>query len=366
MALRISNTEKALIRQLNKKAQQKSNRLFKTYGVKKMKFNTMQVKDFKTRKQLNEYKQAINTYLKRATHRYTRGGLVAKGTKQYFYPIPTEELWEVRRLINKRNQAIARWNKRFETMNIDIKGKKQDETFKQIMASKTASRSQGLNFKYATYQKLKLDTSQISSRKTLRRFKYAVKNFQSKPSINRKQQIAFNNYLQALYNTFGSNARPLINVLKNLSVDEFMAFFESDEFAEFYDVYDISQANELLSNLAQHFLNFIDQNNINIDDNDQYILEQTLNLDSQRILMEYGKGEYGGTRVYLPHGTGEVDRYNTKTKTTYYIDLTPEESEMYEASGRDINTLYMIVGEANIQTRKKQLTTAKNVIRERK
>lgn len=358
MALRLLDKEKGLIRQLNRRAQQKGYRLYRNYGLARLKFKTKPVSKFTTRKEVNQYKQDINNYLRRSTHNYVRGGLITrKGksnmTKQYYYPIPRTELWEIRRLIKERNKKVKEWNKRFESTKIDIKGKKQDETLGQKIKSETAGRNKGLGGKGVLFKELKLDTSLITSKKKLNRFKYGITHFQSKQSIQRKNEIAFNNYLQALYNTFGSNARPLVNVLNDLTTDEFIAFFKSDEFAEFYDVYDIAQAKQLLTNLGQHFLNFIDQNNIEIDDVDRDLLESSFNLTSRRIILEYGKGEYGGTRVFLPH----IENVSTtKDRTTYYIDLTPEESEIYEASGRDINTLYNIVG-GNINARKKQLST---------
>ena len=352
MALRISEKERQAIRNLNKRAQRKSNRLFNTYGIKKMKFKTIQVKDFKTRQQVNQYKKDIEWYLRPATHRYVRGGLVSQTGNRYYFPIPREEVWEINQILRKRNRFVKRFKTKYGETPVDVKGKRQDATLNYLFAQRTAYKNKSMNFRYSVYKEMTFNPKMISTRKTLNRFKYAIKNYQSKKGIGNKQKQAFNNYLDALYNTFGSNARPLVEALEKLTTEQFIAFFESDTFADFYYVYDIAQANNLLQNMAQHYINFIDKENIKIDEELRFILESTLNLDSQHIMAQYGKGSLGGVRVsynkFSNHSAG---------LTTYYVDLTPEEAEEYYLYGGDINALINILGsEEAIKQREKVLS----------
>lgn len=341
MALRISRKENEEIKRLNVRARRKSNRLYKTYGIKKMTFTTLKPTDFTSRQELNKYKQDINTYLKRTTHRYVKGGLVTKTGNLYYYPIPISDAWEIRRILRKRNQAVKKFRKKYDRTPYDIRGKTEKYETLGTKINSYSVTNKGLNFRYVAYNPIKFQPSEIHSKKTLDLFKYSIKTYQSKSGLQKKQKQAQENYIQALYNTFGNNARPLMNVLEQLSVDEFIGFFESDEFVEFYDVYDIAMATKVLQNLSQHFLNYINAQNIKIDDVDVFLLERTFNLSSTDILREYGQGALGGTRVLVPQ----------EGRTTYYVDLDPEEYNEY-LMGKKLTDI------VDIEKRKHVLTTS--------
>ena len=265
-------------------------------------------------------------------------------------------------MLRRRNKAIDRFNRKFGNVTVDVRGRKQDFTLKTLIAQRTDYNKATMNTKYSSYKKMKFDPKLITSKKSYQRFKYGSHHYQSVKGIKRKQKIAFENYLTALYNTFGSNARPIINALENLTLEEFIAFFESDTFVDFGYVYDVTQANQILQGLAQHFLNFVQEQNIEIEDVDKMILESTLNLDSQAILAKYNQGAYGGERIIFEEKTPDG---RTK-QSSYYVDLTPEESEIYRTYGQNLAMLYEILTPEEFNRRKKVLFTRHYTIKGKK
>ena len=345
MALRISKKEMEELQNLITKAKRKYNRLKRTYGL----INTFKFIDLPkiiTRSELNTYKRQLKRYLLRTTHHYKKGGTYISYRpstmgKLYYYPIPMEDVREIRKLIKERNDSIKRQQERFKRVSYEVKAEKQDITLNDRMRSIVNPNFKKLGAKYGSYFPIKFQPANISSDKSLKRFKYALKQFQTHKSIAKKQHQAKVNYINALANTFGNAALPLIELIEELTDEQFIEFFESEDYAEFGYIYDPELASEVINYLTEHFIHYIDEQNIELDKRKVDTAIFVSELDSSILLSEYNKGSLGGQRI-----TFKMNKNNAKTR--YYIDLTEEEYQQY-LGGKSVTEF------SNFEERKKQL-----------
>lgn len=345
MALRITKKDIATIKDLNTRAKRKASRLSRTYGLRGV-FTIRNLSSFTTRKELNAYKKSINNFLLRTTHHYRKGGTYISYRKSdygnvYHYPIPMEDVKEITKLIKRRNKYVEKQRKRFESVTYDVKGKKQDITLNDRFRSTVNPNFKKLGATKGSYFPIKFQPQNISSKESLKRLKYALKNFQTPESMSKKQHQTKLNYIEALINTFGGTAMPLVNLIEELTDKQFIEFFESEDYAGFGYIYDPALALEVIKYLTTHLLNYINETKMNVDKHLLDVAEFASELDSSIILSNYSTGSLGGQRVLFGGRDG-------KRKTTWYIDLTPEEYEEY-LRGKSVTEF------KNFETRKKQL-----------
>lgn len=345
MALRITKKDIATIKELNTRARRKTNRLSRTYGLRGV-FTIRNLASFTTRKELNEYKKSINKFLLRTTHHYRKGGTYISYRKSdygnvYHYPIPMSDVKEINQLIKKRNQYVDAQRKRFERVTYDVKGKKQDITLNDRFRSIVNPNFKKLGATKGSYFPIKFQPQNISSRPALQRFKFALKNFQSPENLLKKQHQAKLNYIEALANTFGGASMPIINILEEMTDQEFIEFFESEDFAEFGYIYDPELAGEVIQYLTRHLLNYLNETKTNVDGHLLDVAEFASEMDSSILLSQHNIGSLGGQRIMLGGRDG-------KRKTTWYIDLNPDEYEEY-LRGKSVTDF------ENFETRRKQL-----------
>ena len=345
MALRITKKDIATIKELNTRAKRKASRLSRTYGLRGV-FTIRNLASFTTRKELNAYKKSINNFLLRTTHHYRKGGTYISYRKGdygnvYHYPIPMSDVKEINDLIRRRNRYVENQRKRFERVTYDVKGKKQDITLNDRFRTIVNPNFKKLGATKGSYFPIKFQPQNISSRQALVRFKYALKNFQTPESITKKQHQAKLNYIEALANTFGGGAMPIINILEQMTDREFIEFFESEDFAEFGYIYDPELASEVIQYLTKHLVNYLSETKTHVSENAIDVAEFASEMDSSILLAQHNVGSLGGQRVMFGGRDG-------KRKTTWYIDLNPEEYEEY-LRGKSVTDF------ENFETRRKQL-----------
>lgn len=348
MALRITKKDIATIKDLNTRAKRKASRLSRTYGLRGI-FTIRNITSFTTRKELNEYKKSINKFLLRTTHHYRRGGTYISYRKSdygnvYYYPIPMSDVKEINKLIKKRNEFVERQRKRFERVTYDVKGKKQDITLNDRFRTIVNPNFKKLGATKGSYFPIKFQPQNISSRNALTRFKYSLKNFQTPESLSKKQHQAKLNYIEALANTFGGSAMPIINIIEQMTDQEFIEFFESEDYGEFGYIYDPELASEVIHYLTKHLLNYLEETKTNVTQHSIDVAEFASEMDSSILLSQYNIGSLGGQRILF----GGKENKNGKRSTTWYIDLNPEEYEEY-LRGKSVTDF------ENFETRKKQL-----------
>ena len=345
MALRITKKDIATIKELNTRAKRKASRLSRTYGLRGV-FTIRNLSSFTTRKELNAYKKSINNFLLRTTHHYRKGGTYISYRKSdygnvYHYPIPMSDVKEITKLIKKRNEFVNKQRKRFESVTYDVKGKKQDITLNDRFRTVVNPNFKKLGATKGSYFPIKFQPQNISSRGALNRFKFALKNFQTPESISRKQHQAKLNYIEALSNTFGSSAMPIINIIDQMTDQEFIEFFESEDFAEFGYIYDPELATEVIQYLTKHLLNYLSETKTSVSEHSIDVAEFASEMDSSILLAQHNIGSLGGQRIMFSSREG-------KRKTTWYIDLNPEEYEEY-LRGKSVTDF------ENFEERRKQL-----------
>lgn len=318
MALRINKKEKQLIYSKNASIRRKQERLKKEFNVH-AKFKLKNPKDFKTRAELNAYKQDAKVFLLRGTHAYVKGGVVSryfseKGIEVPF-AIPKDEYLQIKRIINKRNKYVKNQSKMFIKVKYSVRGKKTiTRLYTRVLQSYKPE--QRLLYKYSSYKPLHFNTEYITSKGTWKKFQYAIKKFQSKESIAKKQLTMKENYMKSLRNTFGSYSEELNNLINKLSVNEFITYYESEQFADFTYIYDEKEALNVIRYLTQHLANFVDQvKPAGVSDIDVEKALEFVNKDNEYIMSEYNKGALGGMRIRLD--------------TNKYIDLTTDEAIQY-------------------------------------
>lgn len=325
MSLRISKKERRKLYQKNASVRRKQKRLLSEYNVN-AKFQTRKPSSFTTRAELNAYKKSQELFLKRTTHQYVRG----TGTRVQYQknkmivsklPIPQAEYTKIRKLVDERNRSIEKQLSKINFKSMEVKGRiiHGSSVYKQIFSVRPPKNK--LNFKYSQYHKLKIDKSYFTSSSEWKKFKYGIEHFQNKKSIRERQMIMKENYEEALSNTFGKNADPLIELIDKLSIDDFMVYYESESFSDFGYIYDPNLANEVLKYLTLHMANYYNElhpTGITDTDINQALMFCDL-LSEESITEEYGKGKLGGVRKIFKR-RGENGRLYT-----VYIDLTPDE-----------------------------------------
>lgn len=319
MALRITKNEKKWLYSHNASATRKKNRLKSTYNIN-VKFKVKKPSEFTSRAELNTYKRNLKVFLLRNTHAYVKGGIVSryfseKGIEVPF-AIPKSEYVEIQRILKRRNIRTRRQARLFKKAQYSVKGKPQ--------STKLATRVIGsyipqgkLVYNYSSYRPLKLRPEYITSKGTWAKFSYAVKKYQSARSLYEKQKQMQKNYIKALQNTFGRSSDALVELISKLSVDEFVTYFESEEFSDFTYIYDEVEALNVVRYMTEHMINFVrDVKPVNITDVD--VLEARdyyQGLSETAIIYDYGRGELKGERIYIDNN--------------HYIDLDPNEVVQY-------------------------------------
>lgn len=325
MALRISKKEKKWLYQKNASANRKAKRLATEFNIQNT-FKTIRPSSFRTRKELNDYKKSLSTFLKRSTHKYVSGtGTYVKyiGNKEIIArtAIPQKEFTEIRKIVNRRNERVRRQVALFKYKSYEVKGVtiKGSSTYGQIFSLRPPKHE--LQFKYSQYHKIDIDKSYFTSERAWKKFAYGVKKYQTPLSILERQLIMKKNYIEALHNTFGKNADLLTELVDKLSIDDFMTFYESERFSDFDYIYDEVLRDEVLKYMTEHMVNYVKElKPRGITDRDVYeALEYVNSLTEEAITEEYNKGKLGGKRIKF-----KVKGENGQTYWNY-IDLSPTE-----------------------------------------
>ena len=359
MALRISKREREEISKLNIRAKRKANRLYKVYGLKQT-FRVKSLDSFKTRQEFNAYKSNINHFLLRTTHHYYRGGTYLQSHrksdsgKTFYVPLPVEKDKYARKLINQFNRDVVdKTRSMFDKINKYSPKGKLPQTLGGALKNRANPNLFGLGKKYSSYYHIIYDRKKLTSLESLDTLIGVMERFNSPEAINNKRRIAHENYMQALVNVFGSKALPAINILENLTDDEFIGFFESNDYIQFDYIYDENLAAQTIRNIYQHLLNYVIEQNIYMDNETLMSGAKIIKESDTELLSEHNLGSLGGQRIKL-------NTYNAtnETMSTSYIDLTPEEYEEYLKS-------YDITKITNYEKRIKNYRTRKISIPEK-
>lgn len=329
MSLRISKKEREEINKLNIRAKRKATRLYKTYGL----INTFKIKkipEFTTRKEFNTYKHNLNKFLLRTSFHFVKGGTYFSQRKSdfgksFYYPIEMEQVKKWRKILRKRNAYINKILKSMEHTPYYVGKQNMGYSTRFVFNNRVNPNRYGrLNERYSSFFPVTFQPKNISSKQSEANFDYAIRKFQNKENILKKQLTFKENTIQALLNTFGRSALPIIEILEDMDITNFINFYESNPDLDIGYIYDIVQANNVLKAYAEHLLNYTKDKKYQVDSKSQQKLELMLELDSNILLQDYNVGSKGGQRIIFKKLSDKVNRV-----LTYYVDLTPEEYENY-------------------------------------
>ena len=329
MALRISKREREEITKLNIRAKRKANRLYKVYGLKQT-FRVKSLDSFKTRQEFNAYKSSINHFLLRTTHHYYRGGTYLQSHRKsdsgrtFYVPIPVEKDKYARKITKEYNRRVDKTVAYFNKIDRNTPSGKLPQTLGESLKNRANPNEFGLGRRYSAYYHIEYNRKRLGNIHSIDKYIRTMERFNSEETMNKKKRIAHENYMQALVNVFGSKALPAINILENLTDEEFIGFFESNNYIQFDYIYDENLANSTIRNIYKHLLDYIIQQNIYMDNETLMTGAKLIKESDTELLSDYNIGSLGGQRVKL-------NTYNSTNElaTTSYIDLTPEEYEEY-------------------------------------
>lgn len=358
MALRISRREREEISKLNIRAKRKANRLYKVYGLKQT-FRVKSLDSFKTRQEFNAYKSNINHFLLRTTHHYYRGGTYLQSHRKsdsgrtFYVPIPVEKDKYARKITKEYNRRVDKIREQFNKIYKNTPSGKLPQTLSGALDNRANPNEFGLGKRYSGYYHIEYNRKRLGNIHSIDKYIQTMERFNSEETMNKKKRIAHENYMQALINVFGSKAIPAINILENLTDEEFIGFFESNDYIQFDYIYDENLANSTIRNVYKHLLDYVIQQNIYMDNEVLMTGAKLIKESDTELLSEYNIGSLGGQRIKL-----NTYSATNETMTTSYIDLTPEEYEEYLKS-------YDITKITNYEKRIKHYRTRKISIPEK-
>lgn len=304
--LRITKKERALINSMNARIRKKMKNLKTTFNIDTQ-FEITTPSKFLTRKEVNLYKEQAKKFLSPYTHNYVKLGL-KRGSDYYFY-VTREEYNELKKDIRRQNSYARRLMNKAEKITLqeggDLGYQSVGNFIKQI---RPTIERQGLRSPYAQFFPLRVQKSSIRSREHYDNLVKAVKGFHTSKAYKRINKQAQDNFMTALYNTFGSNAEPLIALLEQLSPTDFISFYESDVLVDFDYIYDISYAREVIRNVANGLVRWFSNSEEYLKakyQKEQFLsdleeVKQIASIDSALILSDYTPH----TRTFVDKRTG--------------------------------------------------------------
>lgn len=261
--LRISKKERQQIYNMNASVRRKIKRLKNTFNIDTH-FDIENPSSFLTRREVNHYKQEVRNFLKKE-HQYVKLGL--NYANDYYFYVTKQEYKEFRKDVERQQRYAREVAKKAAETPLRQGGKKTaSSSLGHILQIRPTIIKQGLRSPYQQMFPLNIKKTNIRSRAQFDELKHAVQAYHNRGHYNRVNILARDNFMTALYNTFGNNAMPLINLLENMNGKEFQNFYESDIFADFDYIYSENDASRILKNISNALEAWLEDNNRKIVD----------------------------------------------------------------------------------------------------
>lgn len=329
--LRITKKERDRINYLNSRIRRKMNKLKTTFNIRAP-FDIITPSKFTSRAELNMYKEQARIYLAPYTHKYIKGGLTINN---YFFPIPYKEYQEIKRELVKHHNYARRMQQKANKITLKVRGKKQVETLGDVI-ERNKSLKHPLGSRRLLFHDITFSREKINSKRALKKFKYALHKYNQKDYYRAKLSQTQENFISALYNTFGRVAEPIVEIIKTLSPDEFALLFESETLVDFYYLYSEEYATVYLQSIANSILHFLAENESYLEDKytkSQFVkltddLKDIQNINSVNILSEYKTHSYivtlsDGRKYKIHFRTDDLNEFEYLLKQN--VSLTDEQ-----------------------------------------
>lgn len=223
---RITSREKAEIQRLNRNAKAKSTRISNKFGID-VGINFKKLKDFTSRKEINEYKAQLKRFTNRSNMNYqyveNKEGLVL--TKAEINKIEREE--------RRVNRIKAQERKKYKDKPFTSGGKPTTLTVGQraeVMKDDKYNHMEPVKF-----------TERLKTLRNRSEFEQFVENIEKSYSadfINKRNEKYRDSYKKAMFNIFGMDATSVISHVDNLHIEEFMEMYYEEDLANIGFIYD--------------------------------------------------------------------------------------------------------------------------------
>lgn len=253
--LRITKKERTQINNMNARIRRKMKNLKTTFNID-TNFEITTPSKFLTRAEVNLYKKEAKNFLSPYTHNYVKMG-IKRGSQYYFY-VTRQEYKDLQKAVRRQNAYARKLMQKADSIPLTEAGKNQAITVASYISQiRPKIEREGLRSPYAQFFPIKIQKSTIRSREHFENFRNAVKGFHTAKAYKKINQQAQANFVQALENTFGTNAEPLIVLISQLSPNDFLSFYESDVQVDFDYIYDPTQVMKVLSSVSNGLLRWL-------------------------------------------------------------------------------------------------------------
>lgn len=253
--LRITKKERAQLNSMNARIRRKQKNLKTTFNID-TNFEITTPSKFLTRAEVNLYKKEAKHFLSPYTHNYVKMG-IKRGSQYYFY-VTRQEYRDLQKAVKRQNAYARKLMKKADSIPLTQSGKNQAITVASYISQiRPKIEREGLKSPYAQFFPIKIQKSSIRSREHFENFRNAIKGFHTAKAYKKINKQAQANFIQALENTFGANAEPLIVLISQLDGNDFLSFYESDVDVDFDYIYDVSQVMKVLASVSNGLLRWL-------------------------------------------------------------------------------------------------------------
>lgn len=220
MAIRLTQKDKDKINRINRSIARK-NKQMDNYGVDIYK-PIIKAKDFKTRKQLNNYLEEARVYTKGYAFKYRQNkyGTVASNI----------EIARAKRLADAVSRERA---KRFREVAPEEFKSRGKGTGSSIMQRKLMG-----DDRYSMFDKVNFNFGSLRNRKQLENRIESLRNQLAPGYIEKKNEQLKNNIIKAMQENWGNDGKKAIDYIKNMDSNDVVKEFMSEDVFDFRYIYD--------------------------------------------------------------------------------------------------------------------------------
>lgn len=233
---KLSPSQQARIKKLNKSISTKKSRIKKEFGIE-LQIKTKPIKEFKSKKEYNEFIKNAENFTNRANFRYVKNkNNVVVRREEY------EALKKDVETINKRNRRKVNKIKR---KTFTSRGKKT--------AMRVADRAMMLDTRYSRLIDLDFKKRFEGFRSAQEFEDYAQRaDYRANPEYeNEMQQKLLDNYIAGGYNVFGDEWQPIAEKLKSIGAEGFEMMFYTEDVLDFEFYYGVTEEELKLKSIKE-------------------------------------------------------------------------------------------------------------------
>ena len=220
MAIRLTQKDKEKINRINRSIARK-NKQMNNYGIDIYK-PVIKAKDFKTRKQLNNYLEEARIYTKGYAFKYRQN--------QYGTVASNIEIAQAKRLAQQVSRERA---KRFKEIAPDEFKSRGKGTGSSIMQRKLMG-----DDRYSMFDNVNLNFGSLRNRKQFENRIESFRNQLAPEYIDRKNEQLKNNILKAMQENWGADGKKSIEFIQNMAPNDVVKEFMSEDVFDFRYIYD--------------------------------------------------------------------------------------------------------------------------------